>query len=60
MKSLASRVAKIKIAPPLETHPYKYPMQRTTIKEEQGRTGEATKEICGTVGDIISNSRRQL
>jgi len=36
-------------------------MQRTTIKEGQGvRTGEGTKEICGTVGDIISNSRQQL
>jgi hypothetical protein len=36
-------------------------MQRTTMKKGQGvRTGEGTKETCGIVGDIISNSRRQL
>jgi hypothetical protein len=61
MKALASRVAEIKIAQPQETHPYKHPMQRTTMKKGQGvSTGEGTKETCGTVGDIISNSRRQL
>jgi hypothetical protein len=61
MKALASRVAEIKIAPTRDTHPYKHPMQTTTMKKGQGvRTGEGTKETCGTVGDIISNSRRQL
>jgi hypothetical protein len=59
MEALASRVAEIKIAPPQETHTH--PMQRTTMKKGQGvRTGEGTKETCGTVGDIISKSRRQL
>jgi hypothetical protein len=36
-------------------------MERTTMKKGEGvRTGEGTKETCGTVGDIISNSGRQL
>jgi hypothetical protein len=61
MKGLASRVAEIKMAPPQETHPYKHLTQRTTMKKAQGvKTGEGTKETCGTVGDIISKSRRQL
>jgi hypothetical protein len=57
MKALASRIPEIKMAPPQETHTHtKHPMQRTTMKKGQGlRTGEGTK-----VGDIISNSRRQL
>jgi hypothetical protein len=58
MKALASRIAEIKMAPPQETHPYKHPMQRTTMEKGQGvRTWEGTKETCGTVEDIISHSR---
>jgi hypothetical protein len=61
MKALANRVAEIKIAPRQETHPYKHLMQRTTMKKGQGvRTGEGTKKTCGTVQNIISNSRQDL
>jgi len=62
MEALASRVAEIKNRTTTrDTHPYKHPMQRTTMKKGQGvRTGEGTKETCGTVGDIISKSRQQL
>jgi hypothetical protein len=59
MKALASRGLQKSKSHHHKRH--RHPMQRTTMKKGQGvRMGEGTKETCGTVGDIISNSRRQL